>query len=337
MSEPGLRERATWRSAAGMHLVVPGGYLDAACPLIQPRDLQKYLPDLRAGEVTTVLATVASIEDSRFALGALAHWLSMERESPLPFRIARSVADIDAAHVAGDLAVVLHFQGCDPIEADVNLLDAFHALGVRVMQPTYNARNRLGDGCLERANSGLSKLGLSAIARMNELRIVVDVAHVGLRTSLEVIEASTAPVIVSHGNACGVHQSRRNLTDEQIKAVAAIGGVIGVCAFPGFVSAASADLDKLLDHVDYLAALVGADHVGLGMDFSAETEDDYDYFGYEEDTYPRPPWIYPPGIGGFAEVRNIGDGLARRGYRADQIAGIASGNFLRVFREVWGQ
>src|ERR1700722_150052 len=247
------------------------GYLDAACPLIQPRDLEKLLPDLRAGEVTTVLATVASIEDSRHALSVLAQWLSLDRKSALPFRIARCRADIDLAHAAGDLAVVLHFQGGDPIEADVNLLDAYHALGVRAMQPTYNARNRLGDGCLERANSGLSKLGRAAIARMNELRIGVDVAHAGRRTSLDVIEASSAPVIVSHGNACGVYESRRNLTDEQITAVAASGGVIGVCAFPGFVSAADQDLDKLLDHVDYLAALVGAEHVGLGRDFSQET------------------------------------------------------------------
>jgi membrane dipeptidase len=318
------------------HLRVSGGYLDAAGPLIQPRDLEKYLPDLQIGEVTTVLATVASIEDSRHALGVLAHWLSMERTSSLPFRICRSFADIEAAHREEVLAIVLHFQGCDPIEADVKLLDAYHALGVRVMQPTYNARNRLGDGCLERANSGLSKLGRAAIARMNDLRIVVDVAHVGRRTSLEVIEASSAPVIVSHGNACGVYESRRNLTDEQITAVAASGGVIGVCAFPGFVSAADQDLDKLLDHVDYLAALVGPEHVGLGLDFSTETEGDYDYFGYEEDTYPRPPWIYPPGIAGFADIRNIGDRLASRGYTADQIKGIASDNFLRVFRKVWG-
>jgi membrane dipeptidase len=324
-------------TSAAEHLTVSGGYLDAACPLIQPRDLRKHLPDLRTGEVTTVLATVASIQDSKFALGVLAHWLSMERESSLPFRIARSFADIEAAHAAGDLAVILHFQGCDPIEADVNLLDAYHALGVRVMQPTYNHRNRLGDGCLERANSGLSKLGGEAIARMNELGIIVDVAHVGRRTSLDVIEASSAPVIVSHGNPCGVYESRRNLTDEQIKAVAASGGVIGVCAFPGFVSAADADLGKLLDHVDYLAALVGAEHVGLGMDYAVETEEDYDFYRYEQDTYPRPPWTWPAGIAGFADIRNIGDGLARRGYRTDQIEGIASGNFLRVFREVWGR
>ncbi len=316
---------------------ISGGYLDAACPLIQPRDLERLLPDLRAGEVTTVLGTAASIEDSRHALGVLAHWLMLDRQGTLPFRLARCADDIEAAHRDGLLAVVLHFQGCDPIEADVNLLDAYHALGVRVMQPTYNARNRLGDGCLERANSGLSKFGRAAIGRMNELGIVVDVAHVGRRTSLEVIEASSAPVIVSHGNPCGVYESRRNLTDEQITAVAASGGVIGVCAFPGFVGAADQDLDMLLDHVDYLAALVGAEHVGLGLDFSQETEEDYDYFGYEEDTYPRPPWTYPPGIAGFADLRNIGDRLLSRGYTTSQVEGIASGNFLRVFRQVWGR
>lgn len=319
------------------HLAVPGGYLDAACPLLEPRDLEHFLPDLTAGEVTTALATVAAVEDARYALGVLAQWLHLEREGSLPFRIARSVADIGAAHQAGALAVVLHFQGCDPMESDVNLLEAFHALGVRVIQPTYNVRNRLGDGCMERANSGLSKLGRAAIARMNELRIVVDLAHVGERTSLEAIEASSAPVIVSHGNACGVYQSRRNLTDEQIRAVAATGGVIGVCAFPGFVRADSPDLDALIDHVDYLSSLAGPDHVGLGTDFSQETEEDYDYFGYEEDTYPRPPWTYPPGIASFADIRNVGDALARRGYTADQIRGIASGNFLRVFGQVWGQ
>lgn len=316
---------------------ISGGYLDAACPLIQPRDLERLLPDLRAGEVTTVLGTAASIEDSRHAFGVLAHWLMLDRQGTLPFRLARCADDIEAAHRDGLLAVVLHFQGCDPIEADVNLLDAYHALGVRVMQPTYNARNRLGDGCLERANSGLSKFGRAAIGRMNELGIVVDVAHVGRRTSLEVIEASSAPVIVSHGNPCGVYESRRNLTDEQITAVAASGGVIGVCAFPGFVGAADQDLDMLLDHVDYLAALVGAEHVGLGLDFSQETEEDYDYFGYEEDTYPRPPWTYPPGIAGFADLRNIGDRLLSRGYTTSQVEGIASGNFLRVFRQVWGR
>ena len=172
---------------------------------------------------------------------------------------------------------------------------------------------------------------------MNELGIVVDVSHVGIRTSLEVIELSSAPVIVTHANASAVHQSRRNLNDEQISAIAESGGVIGVCAFPGFVSDHDQDLEQLLDHVDYLIETAGDEHVGIGLDFSQETESDYDYYGYEEDTYPRPPWIYPRGIRSFAEMGNIALGLRRRGYSEHQLELIARGNFLRVFGEVWGR
>lgn len=320
---------------AGMGRPAPvKGYLDAAAPLIQPRDLRGYMKDLEAGHVTTLLATAASIEDSRYAMGVMAAWLNLERSAALPFRIVREHADVDAALDAGELGVIIHFQGCDPLDDDLNLLDSYHALGVRVMQPTYNFRNRLGDGCLERANSGLSKFGKGAIARMNELGIVVDVSHVGERTSLEAIELSEAPVIESHANPRAVHDSRRNIYDEQITAIAESGGVIGVCAFPGFVGD-SPDIERLLDHLDYLVQLAGDEHVGLGFDFATETASDYDYYGYEEDTYPRPPWIYPPGIGGFADEPNVGEGLRRRGYSAEQIERIARENFLRVFREVW--
>jgi len=141
-----------------------------------------------------------------------------------------------------------------------------------VIQPTYNARNRLGDGCLERANSGLSKFGKAAVARMNELGIVVDVAHVGIRTSLETIVASEAPVIVSHGNARAVTESRRNLNDEQIAAVAESGGVIGVCAFPAFVAPEAPDLERLLDHLglDRELSLLMHDWGGMiGMAYAA--------------------------------------------------------------------
>jgi membrane dipeptidase len=130
---------------------------------------------------------------------------------------------------------------------------------------------------------------------MNELGVVVDVSHVGVRSSLDAIAASAAPVIVSHANARAVHESRRNLTDEQIDAVAASGGVIGACAFPGFVAAQRQTLQHLLDHIDYLVERVGDAHVGFGFDFSHETAQDYIYYGYEEETYPTPPWVYPVG------------------------------------------
>jgi putative CocE/NonD family hydrolase len=303
------------------------GYLDAAAPLVQPRQFAKLLPELRRGGVQVVLSTVAAIEDSRYAMGVIGRWLHLERSGQAGLRMARTVAEIEKAAHDHEIAVVLHFQGCEPIEGDLQLLEVYHALGVRVMQLTYNARNRLGDGCLERDNAGLSRFGRQAVATMNQLGIVVDVAHVGERTSLEAIEHSASPVIATHANACGVYQSRRNLTDQQIRAIAASGGVIGTCAFPGFVGPGQPDLDRFLDHVDYMVQLVGAQHVGIGLDFAQETEEDYDYYGYEEDTYPRPPWTYPPGIAEFADVSNIGTGLRQRGYADEDIAAIGRGNF----------
>lgn len=313
-----------------------GGYLDAAAPLVTPRNLRHLMPTLQVGRVGAVLATVASIENSRFAACLIGEWLKLERSGTVPFRIVRKVSDVVEARAVGQLGVILHFQGGDPMEDQLGLLDVYAALGVRVIQLTYNARNRLGDGCLERPDGGLSKLGHSAIAAMNDLGIVVDLAHVGERTSLEAIAASRSPVVVTHANACAVHQSKRNLTDEQISAVAQSGGVIGACAFPAFVGPGSPpDIEAFVDHIDYFVEKAGIDHVGIGLDFSEETEDDYEYYGYEEDTWPRPPWRYPSGLEDYPAVRNLGPALAKRGYTAEQIAAISGANFLRVFGEVW--
>src|SRR5207249_2922710 len=176
---------------------------------------------------------------------------------------------IEAAKRAGKVAVVLQFQGGTPLDYNANLVEAFYRLGVRVIQLTYNERNPLGDGCTERTDAGLSDLGVRVIAEMNRLGVAVDLSHVGYRTSMEAIEASAAPVIFSHSNARAVCDSARNLTDDQMRAAAARGGVIGVNAFPAFVARHQAPtVEHLLDHIEYMVRVVGDDHVGLGFDFS---------------------------------------------------------------------
>ena len=206
-----------------------------------------------------------------------------------------------------------------------------------MIQLTYNERNPLGDGCTERTDAGLSDLGVQVVAEMNRLGIVIDLSHVGYRTSMEAMEASRAPVIFSHSNAKAICNSARNLTDDQIRAAAAGGGVVGVNAFPAFVSRDPApSVEHFLDHIDHMVGLIGENHVGLGCDFSRETEDDYEYFKYKEDVYPRPPWVYPAGIDGFAKIPNVSRGLVARGYRDDTIRKILGGNFFRIFRQVWG-
>ena len=315
-----------------------GAYvIDAACPLVNPKDIDQQLPELRRGGVTCAVGTVASIEGSRETLHAIAAWFPTLRERCGDLCLATTAADIEAAKRAGKVAVVLQFQGGTPLDYNANLVEAFYRLGVRVIQLTYNERNPLGDGCTERTDAGLSDLGVQVIAEMNRLGVAVDLSHVGYRTSMEAIEASAAPVIFSHSNARAVCDSARNLTDDQMRAAAARGGVIGVNAFPAFVARHQAPtVEHLLDHIEYMVRVVGDDHVGLGFDFSRETEEDYKYFKYKEDVYPKPPWVYPAGIDGFAKIPNVTRGLVARGYSDDAIRKILGGNFLRIFRQVWG-
>src|SRR2546422_921569 len=174
--------------------------IDGACPLVTPREIKRQLPALRAGGVTCTVGTVASIEGARAALGQVAAWYPRARALPGDLVLATTATDIVEAKRTGRLAVVLQFQGGNPFEYDPNLVEAFHRLGVRIVQLTYNARNPLGDGCTERTDGGLSDLGLAVVAELNRLGMLVDLSHVGVRTSLEAIEASRAPVVFSHSN-----------------------------------------------------------------------------------------------------------------------------------------
>ena len=211
-------------------------FLDATAPMLQPRDLGKRLPDVVTGGVDAVLATAGAIEDFRTTMEVVGKWLEIERSGKQKIRIARSVAEIRAAKAAGETAIVLHFQGSDPIEDELDFLNLFQASGLRVMQLTYNLRNRVGDGCFEPTDAGLSKFGRKVIRRMEDLSLAVDLSHAGTRTALEATEAATRPVVVTHANVRALMDTPRNLTDDLIRAVAATGGVIGVCAVPFFLT-----------------------------------------------------------------------------------------------------
>jgi membrane dipeptidase len=309
----------------------------AAAPSVTPWSLRRESVALRQGGVDAVFATAASLEDTGHAVTQVARWLRADEDPATPVRVATSVGEIRDAKAAGETAVVLHFQGSEPLRAGSELVGAFARLGVRVIQPTYNYRGAAGDGCCEPENAGLSRFGQALIEAMDQHRVAVDIAHAGVRTSLEAIECSTRPVIASHANARAVCGHPRNLPDEVIKAVAASGGVIGLCAFPSFVSAGpDPALDQLIDHAVHIAGLVGAAHVGLGLDFADEGEEEYDFYGYDESLYPRPPWVWPRGIEWLHQCRDIYPALRGRGFSPDEAAGIMGTNFLNVLARIWG-
>jgi membrane dipeptidase len=312
--------------------------LDAAAPLVQhPRHLAKVEAGLRQGGVDAVLATVSSIENLPSVMSTLGAWQAWERASHPGYRLARTVAEIRLAREAGDIAIVLHAQGLHAAAEAPDLIEGYSALGLRVAQLTYNYRNGLADGCLEPANGGLSEAGRAMVHRLNELRIVPDISHTGIASSREIIELSVRPVIATHSNARALADSPRNLTDETIRAVAATGGVIGLCAFPSFVSSDQPSVQHLAEHAAHMAELVGAEHVGMGLDYADEDEDDYDFFGYDERYYPRPPWIWPSGIESHAQVPSLRAALLAKGFSATEVDGILGENFLRVFAQTWGE
>ena len=321
--------------------------IDAVCPLVkQPGAFVDWYVE---GGCTAIAPTVAAWEDATFAIRNIGAWLDfIARRDDL--RLIRFAADIEAAKAAGQLGIVLHFQGTDPIGDDLNLVTLYKALGVGVMQLAYNVRNRIGDGAQERSDSGLSRFGMDFVKRCNRDRVIVDCSHTGYRTTMEAIALSERPVIFSHANPRAVHPSPRNITDEQIKAVAETGGTVGVVGFPGFVStSARPTLAQFIAHIDHIAGLVGIDHVSLGIDYFAGQHPVMDDAAarkryeslvaaglWEPDGYPPPPYYYPEGIETPRTLQNLTAGLAAHGYGEADIRKVLGGNLMRVYRAVWG-
>lgn len=311
--------------------------LDAAVPLVQhPAQLAALLPTLVEGGVGVVMPTVASIEDLATVTAALGAWQTFDRRPPAGTRLARTMSDIVLAQLRGEVAVVLHVQGLHAIAGDQDRLELYASAGVRVAQLTYNYRNHLADGCLEESNAGLSKAGRDVVTKLNTLRMVPDISHTGEASSREIVELSSGPVIASHSNARALCDHPRNVSDGLARAVADSGGVLGLCAFPAFVDDEQPSVRRLAQHAAHFAQLVGAEHVGMGLDFSDEDESDYDFYGYDERYYPRPPWTWPAGLESHADVPRLREALEEVGFSGKETDGILGENFLRVFAQTWG-
>ena len=218
---------------------------------------------LHAGGVTAFNATVATLENFTQTLDNIAAWLGRFRTYQETVLQVKSVEDILRAKRENKVGVILGFQNATPIENDLERLALFRALGVLIIQVTFHERNLLGSGCYERRDDGLSHFGVDAIEDMNRLGILIDLSHVGIRSTIEAIEASEKPVAITHANAKSYYDVPRNKTDEAIERVAEGGGVIGATAIAAFLRTGySSKLADYLDAIDDMVSRVGVDHVG---------------------------------------------------------------------------
>lgn len=182
------------------------------------------------------------------------------------FRLAESVDDILQARAQGTLAVGMHLEGFRCLERDLNLIEIYYTLGVRFCHPIFNLVNSIGGGCADRIDIGLTNFGIKVIREMNRVGILVDGAHAGYRTTLDMMEHSQAPVIFSHLGCHAVREHFRNVRDDQIRRCAERGGVVGITSAGFYLG--GLDAATYFRHVDHVAQLVGAEHVGIGMDRS---------------------------------------------------------------------
>ena len=279
----------------------------------------------------------------------LAYVDALVEQFPAVFTVVRLHSDIARAKREGKIGIMPGFQYTQFLEADPSRIETFRQLGVRIMQLTYNSRSTFGDGCLEPGNAGLSKAGVDAVHKMNDLGVAVDLSHSGYRTTSEAIAASKRPVLISHSGCASIYAHPRNKPDEVMKALADKGGYFGVYLMPYLVASPTVPTrEHVINHVLGALKVCGEDHVGIGSDGSIQgvklTPEQQKAFDEDiarrkklgigapgEDRYP-----YVPDLTGPDHMEAIAAELQKRGQPSSVIEKVLGANFQRIIGEIWG-
>jgi membrane dipeptidase len=295
-------------------------------------------------------------DDVDDALEEVMGWHLIARKFP-NIVIAEHAKDIRQAKREGKAAFILASQGGDFIGGKLHRVEAFYRLGLRMLILAYNSSNMLCDGVLDRTDGGLTQMGKQVVQECNRLGIVLDGAHTGKRATLELIDQSAHPIVFSHANASTIVANPRNIDDEQIRACAARGGVIGVVNWgplllkPG--QTVRPTVQDMLEHIDYIAQLTGSTQcIGIGTDFSLGSyhypppdpwgppayKDYKNVMGAYNQIVPANPLLPERFCAGFSNYPEVVDFIAllqKKGYSESDIQGILGENLMRVFEQVW--
>jgi membrane dipeptidase len=299
---------------------------------------EHWYPQLRAGGVGLQVLPVFVDEEFR-PEGALRESLRMiEAAHRLAdanadvVALCRTGPDITAAIASGRIALVLALEGCPQIDTDIELLETFARLGVRVVSFTHFGRSALGDGSAENGTGGrLTRAGVDAVQLLESLDVLIDVSHLGRAGVEHVLELATRPVIATHSAANAVHAHHRNLTDEQLKGITATGGIVCVNLYAGYLTAEPPALRHVVEHFQHVIDTAGEAHVGIGSDFVAEL------FAEKVPTCDRPliiegtyAEVLVPGLEGPAGLPLIRDALLERGYPDSAVRAVLGSNLERI-------
>jgi membrane dipeptidase len=297
------------------------------------------VPDFTSnGDGESVTAQYAQVETmppmmttgraQEYALASLGRLLKLERESGGAVRIVRTVADIERAMADGAFSVEVHIEGAEPIDANLDTLDAYYALGLRSLGLVWSRQNLFGHGVpfsfpsLPDTGPGLTDAGKTLIRSCNELGIMLDVSHLNEKGFWDLAEISDRPIVATHCGAHALCPSARNLTDKQLDAIRDSDGIVGINFHVGFLNpvgdeatSENTSLTAIADHLDYVASRIGIDRVALGSDFDGAR--------------------MPGDLENAGGLPKLMAELKSRGYDDSALAKIGYQNWLRIFRATW--
>lgn len=267
-------------------------------------------------------------------LTAYRHWLLNDNER---FVLIKTIDDIATAKVQNKLAVSFDIEGMNALNGDINMVSTYHALGVRQMLFAYNLNNTAAGGCHD-TDIGLSDFGRAIVTEMNKVGMIVDCSHASYKTTLDIMEQSSKPAVFTHSNPTAICPHQRNITDAQIKACAKTGGVIGINGMGIFLGDNDISTPTILRHICYLSELVGPQHIGLGFDYSPKLDIDVgEILASRPDFWPAGNGYDTPAIKHVspAQLPELAEGLADKGFNDSEIQGVFGENFRRVATRVW--
>lgn len=298
-----------------------------------------YLPEFKRGGIDVVVSSLYVDAEYlpemalRCALDQISCLYLELEESPDQIALCRNREDINAALIEGKIAILLSFEGVEPLGSDLYLLPVFYELGLRIIGLTWSRMNYAAQGSRfypekSGCEGGVTDFGVKVLEFAMKNHMLVDVSHINDQGFWDVLDFYQGPVIASHSNCRHLVDIPRNLSDDMIRAIAGTGGVVGINAV-NFLAAQSddnANTHVLVDHIDHIAELVGTDHIGFGFDQCKRI--DRKNTSVDVKKLKKAPFDI---LSDYSEVRELVGIMISRGYTLQDIKKICGGNFLRVF------
>lgn len=330
-----------------------GAFADRHAPEQQLRLSDDGFAELRASGVSALNTTVGPVGNAPDAwtqmTDELESWSNILSANPDRLLAIRTAGDLRVAKASGKFGLIFGTQDTAMVGSDLDRLAELKARGVRIVQLTYNVRNLSGDGALESANAGLSRLGRETIARIETEKLLLDLSHGGARTMDEAIAAATRPPTISHTGCRALFDHPRNTGDATLRALADKGGVAGVYFMPFLASSFHPTGEDLIAHIEHMATTCGEDHIAIGTDngpipipVNAETiaaaRADYERraaAGFAAPGEAPDVMTLVADYNSLDRFPRLAAALTRRGWTQTRLEKLFGGNLARLYGEVW--